>query len=179
MNNASFQVCPRCSVRVPRTVRRCAQCGARFHIEEPAPTATAPAAETPPPRRGPTRVAPIVSTSNSLDRISGINELEREILRAAMDGRRKGEGIYILGDAGRTEGEIKAGGQRIYGNEAVEAVADLVARGLIEQSGEELFELSDFGARMAPALTWQSKVVTESPGRGVAKDSCRGRTQLA
>lgn len=119
-----------------------------------------------------------MSTSKSLDRISGINELEREILRAAMDGYRKGEGIFVLGDAGVAEGEIKAGGRRIYGNEAVEAVANLVARGLIEQSDDDLFELSDFGARMAPALTWQSKSATESPARGVAADSCRGRTQL-
>ena len=119
-----------------------------------------------------------MSASTSLDRISGINELAREILRAAMDGRRKGEGIYVLGDAGVAEGEIKAGGRRIYGNDAVEAVADLVARGLIQQSEEDLFALSAFGARMAPALTWQAKGATDSPGHRIAEDPCRGPTQL-
>lgn len=120
--------CPRCDRRLPPRLRRCLACGARIHVEEP----VEPKAQEEP------RAA------------QAFTEMQREILLASW---RKNRGpIYVCGTSRSAEGEVKSGGQRFYGNDALVAIAGLAAPGLIVNVGDDCFTLTDDGARLAVRL---------------------------
>ena len=76
--------------------------------------------------------------------------MQQEILLAAW--RRNRGPIYVCGKNGGAEGEVKSGDERFYGNEAVVAIAGLIAPGLIVGVGDDCFTLTDDGARLAVML---------------------------
>ncbi|MDH3628914.1 MAG: hypothetical protein OEV00_10170 [Acidobacteriota bacterium] len=78
-----------------------------------------------------------------------LDDVQKEILAAAA----RGNTIYVYGGEGSIEGEVKAGDERFYGNEAVAAVAKLVEPGLLEKTDDDCFELTDDGACLATSLT--------------------------
>jgi hypothetical protein len=111
---------------------RCMQCGNRVVREERMDPAQAAAAKR-----------------DRLVRRYGLSEMQREILLAAADARAD---IFVCGSDGKTEGEVKAGVQRFYGDEAVVAIAALAAPGLIAPHGEDRFELTKSAQELIDAL---------------------------
>jgi len=78
-----------------------------------------------------------------------LSDMQKQILAAAVSG---GDQIFVVGTNSGTEGEVKAGDQRFYGNEAVVAVATLVGPGLISPQGDDCFRLTSDGSRLAQTL---------------------------
>jgi len=97
--------CTRCKGSLPVGARRCSRCGTRVPTAETAETTL-----TAPPRP--------------------IRPIEAAILRGALAGGRAGSpSVFVTPSQGAVVGEIKVGGERIFGDEAVRAVATLVADG--------------------------------------------------
>jgi hypothetical protein len=80
---------------------------------------------------------------------SDLTEIQRRILSAAQDGGT----IYVYRLPGPQEGEVKSGRERFFGDEAVAAVATMIAPGLLTATGEDRFELTSAGLRLASSLT--------------------------
>ena len=126
--------CPKCNRHLPPPLRRCFNCGARIYVEKPV------AAEN---------AKPAVAESSPVER-GELSEIQREILLCSW--RQNRGPIYICGTDHVTEGEVKSGEQRFYGNDAVVAIAGLLAPGLIVTVGDGCFTLTDDGARLAVRL---------------------------
>jgi hypothetical protein len=80
-----------------------------------------------------------------------LTELQQQMLVAARgsDERR----LVALPASGSDEGEVKAGGLRLYGRDALEALAGLQRHGLLTESGRMTFVLTVEGERLADELT--------------------------
>jgi len=80
-----------------------------------------------------------------------LNKIQLAILSAAA-GAEGDQDIYVCGSGQRVVGEVKSGGKRFEGNEAVAAVAGLAGPGLISPHGDDCFRLTLSGARLAKSL---------------------------
>ena len=78
-----------------------------------------------------------------------LTEMQKRILSAA----RKGDPIFVYRLPGPQEGEVKSGGERFFGNEAVTAVATLIAPGLVAAVEADCFELTALGQQLAESLS--------------------------
>ena len=124
--------CKRCRATMAAKAVRCMQCGNRVVREE--------------------RVDPAQAAAAKLDRLVRryrLSDMQKEIILAASDAHAD---IFVCGSDGKTEGEVKAGLQRFYGDEAVVAIAGLAAPGLIAPHGEDRFELTKSGLELIAAL---------------------------
>ncbi len=74
-----------------------------------------------------------------------LTDTQKDILFAAGKGSKE---IVVCGTDQQNEGEIKAGDQRFYGNDAVATVAVFVASRLIEPTGEDRFRLTADGVKL-------------------------------
>jgi hypothetical protein len=138
-------------------LRRCLNCGTRIHVEEPAESG---AQEE--PRATQAVVAPDIER--------GFTEIQRQILLASW--RRNRGPIYVCGTSRSAEGEVKSGGQRFYGNDALVAIAGLVAPGLIVDVGDDCFTLTDDGARLAVRLASRPDLIRTDARCGSARPPC-------
>jgi hypothetical protein len=78
-----------------------------------------------------------------------LSEIQQRILAAA----RTGGAIFVYRLPGPNEGEVKSGEERFFGDEAVTALATLIAPGLVAESGEDRFELTHAGQQLAASLS--------------------------
>lgn len=145
--------CKRCHARVTTNSVRCFACGARVTrsaikktnaIDLPAIVSKNKKAVTS------WLVEPPDKTVVKKKRLwkFDLNDMQKQILAAAATG----VVIFVYGGEGRIEGEVKVGEERFYGNEAVDAVARLVEPGLLKNSDDDSFELTDDGACLAASL---------------------------
>ena len=128
VQSAQASRCTRCRVRLSAKAVRCMQCGTRVIREEEKDAAQE-----------------ALEKRQKLVRRYALNDTQKEILAAAAadDGS-----IFVCGSDGNTEGEVKAGQQRFYGNDAVAAIAALVVPGLISPLGGDRFGVTDAGREL-------------------------------
>jgi hypothetical protein len=81
-----------------------------------------------------------------------LSEVQTSILCAVARSEGGGRDIFVCGGDQLVVGEVKAGGQRFEGNDAVVAVAGLAGPGLIAPHGEDCFRLTADGERLAKTL---------------------------
>lgn len=60
--------------------------------------------------------------------------------------------IYVMGTGPTEQGEVKAGGQRLFGDEALAALIGLTAQGLVIEVGDACFGLTTAGERAGAVL---------------------------
>lgn len=77
-----------------------------------------------------------------------LSEIQRRILSAAQEGGP----IFVYRLPGPGEGEVKSGTERFFGDDAVTAVATLIAPGLVAETGDDCFELTHAGLQLAASL---------------------------
>jgi len=126
--------CKRCRAKIPGNARRCMQCGAQIFVAQTVDPADAVRMER-----------------ERLLRKYKLNEIQMAILSAAA-GAEDDQDIYVCGRGQQVDGEVKSGGKRFEGNEAVAAVAGLAGPGLISPHGEDCFRLTSDGTRLAKSL---------------------------
>ena len=131
---AAGATCPRCRQPVRASAPRCPGCGNRLFIK----SAAAPIKIELPKQAEAPKVVPQFDLS----------EIQRRILTAA----REGGSIFVYRLPGPDEGEVKSGDERFFGDDAVTAVATLIAPGLITELGEDRFELTRAGQQLADSL---------------------------
>jgi len=125
--------CKSCRRRIGILVRRCPHCGTQNYF---------------PRADGPTHAEP--DPCNEI--IAQLSELQKQILVASLDETVEDPAIHVLRMVGPDEGEIKAGSQRLFGNDAVEAVEALLSTGFVARCQESGFELTEEGRRVAAVL---------------------------
>jgi hypothetical protein len=86
-----------------------------------------------------------------------LSDLQKQILIATLGDQLDGDPIYVFADRGADEGEVKAGETRLYGDEAVVAVAGLVANGLVRPHGEDSYELTSEASILARSLRFRER----------------------
>jgi len=157
------QPCPRCSVRVPAGSTRCPVCGSRIVLGEAAAAKARAAAEAVAANRAAESNDTPVLQETQVD----LSELQKQILIATLGEQLDGDPIYVFADRGPDEGEVKAGETRLYGDEAVVAVAGLVACGLVRPNGDDSYELTAQASILARSLRFRerSKSVCFDPRR--------------
>lgn len=131
--------CGKCQTPMPTGARRCMKCGAQIFAAE--------------------QLSPAEALRAKRDRILrkyDLTDVQKEILTAAGKGSKE---IAVCGTNQQDEGEIKAGDQRFYGNEAVATVAAFVAARLIEPNGEDCFRLTAEGERLIGVLNGEPAAV--------------------
>jgi len=126
--------CPRCRVPVRASAPRCPGCGTRLFVE----SAAAPIKLELPAQPDLPRPEPDYDLS----------EIQRRILSAAHEGG----SIFVYRLPGPGEGEVKSGTERFFGDDAVTAVATLIAPGLVAETGNDRFELTHAGLQLAASL---------------------------
>ena len=126
--------CVQCRAPVTPTTVRCGRCGAR--VMSPS------SGEAVATQRGAERAR----ASRPVDR------LETRILVRALGAEHGRTAIQVLPSKGAAVGEIKVAGERIFGDEAVRAVARLVKYGDLA-SLDDGFSLTPAGRRRAQALS--------------------------
>ena len=129
------QNCPRCRVPVRASAPRCPGCGNRLFFASP--TDAKNETESPPAVPAPDPLAE-----------HDLSEIQKRILSAAVESG----AIFVYRIPGPGEGEVKSGSERFFGDEAVTAVATLIAPGLVAAVGEDRFELTRAGLRLAGQL---------------------------
>lgn len=130
-SRATAHRCPRCRVPVRESATRCPSCGNRqFAISADAPIKLD--LPEPPP---------------SVPKYD-LSEMQKRILSAAHVGGT----IFVYRLPGPGEGEVKSGTERFFGDDAVTAVATLIAPGLVAANGDDRFELTHAGLQIAAAL---------------------------
>jgi hypothetical protein len=77
-----------------------------------------------------------------------LSDIQRRILSAAHESGN----IFVYRLPGPGEGEVKSGTERFFGDDAVTAVATLIAPGLVAVNGEDCFELTGAGLQLAASL---------------------------
>jgi len=142
--------CPKCNRPSQPNSRRCLHCGGRIHVEP----AAAGSAEAPELRRktdpgGGIGPEPKFDLSNS----------QTQILLGALGDEHDPSPVFVYGEPGPAEGEVKAGECRLYGDDAVVAVAELVSFGLLVLAGKDRFDLTDQASRLARSLRFRAKRV--------------------
>ena len=133
-SRAAGTTCPRCRQPVRASAPRCPGCGNRLFIKS---AATPIKIELP-------KQSEILEAVPQYD----LSEIQRRILTSA----REGGAIFIYRLPGPDEGEVKSGNERFFGDEAVTAVATLIAPGLVTELGEDRFELTRAGQQLADSL---------------------------
>lgn len=130
-SRATARRCPRCRVPVRESAPRCPSCGNRqFAVSADAPIKL----DLPEP-------------SLSVPKYD-LSEIQKRILSAAHeDGT-----IFVYRLPGPGEGEVKSGTERFFGDDAVTAVATLIAPGLVAANGEDRFDLTHAGLQIAASL---------------------------
>lgn len=131
----SASTCKRCRARIPGNARRCMQCGAQVFVAQTVDPAEAARTER-----------------DRLLRKYKLSDVQTEILCAAAAGEQGNREIFVCGVDRQADGEVKSGGQRFGGNEAVAAVAGLAGPGLIVPDGEDCFRLTAAGTKLAATL---------------------------
>ena len=128
-SNEVTRKCPRCRVQVSASAPRCLGCGNRmFAASDDAPI------ELELPKRPESEY--------------NLSEIQRRILSAAQEGG----SIFVYRLPGPGEGEVKSGTERFFGDDAVTALATLIAPGLVAETGDDRFELTHAGLQLAAAL---------------------------
>ena len=102
-----------------------------------------------------------------------LSEIQKAILAAAGDGAP----IYVYSASGSEEGEVKSGSQRFSGDHTVMAVKNLVAPGLVEQTEEDCFSLTNKGVRLAAELGRATQTALPSVHESVRSPGCSVRTR--
>ena len=132
---AADSTCPRCRQPVRASAPRCPGCGNRLFYKS---------AATPTKIELPEQLATPEPASQY-----ELSKIQRRILTAAHEGG----SIYVYRLPGPDEGEVKSGNERFFGDEAVTALATLIAPGLVAELGEDQFELTKAGQQLAASLT--------------------------
>ncbi len=128
-SNEATRKCPRCRVQVSASAPRCLGCGNRMFVaSDDAPI------ELELPKRPESEY--------------NLSEIQRRILSAAQEGG----SIFVYRLPGPGEGEVKSGTERFFGDDAVTALATLIAPGLVAETGDDRFELTHAGLQLAAAL---------------------------
>ena len=128
-SNEVTRKCPRCRVQVSASAPRCLGCGNRMFVaSDDAPI------ELELPKRPESEY--------------NLSEIQRRILSAAQEGG----SIFVYRLPGPGEGEVKSGTERFFGDDAVTALATLIAPGLVAETGDDRFELTHAGLQLAAAL---------------------------
>lgn len=140
--------CPRCKKPSKPDSRRCLHCGGRIHVEPAA--AGSPAA---PELRRKTDPGVNFGPEPKYD----LSETQKQILLGALGDQYDPGPVLVYSEPGPAEGEVKAGDCRLYGDDAVVAVAELVAFGLLVLSGKDRFDLTDQACRLARSLRFRAK----------------------
>lgn len=138
MSHAPLRHCRQCHRPVLVQVPRCPQCGARR------PATAAPSPSAPAPDTG-GDVRPDGFKRYMLD------PLQRQILAAAATEGRSLP-IYVMPGKRGGDGEVKAGAQRLFGDEALAAVIGLISLGLAVEVDEACFGLTTEGERAGALL---------------------------
>jgi hypothetical protein len=131
---AATSACPRCRVPVRASAPRCPGCGNRLFVG----SAAAPIKLELPVQPDLPRPEPDYDLS----------EIQRRILSAAHEGG----SIFVYRLPGPGEGEVKSGTERFFGDDAVTALATLIAPGLVAETGDDRFELTHAGLQLAASL---------------------------
>jgi hypothetical protein len=125
--------CKSCGRRINTAIPRCPHCGTRNQIPIPE-----------------THGHPHADLHAEI--VAQLSELQKQILIASLEDVAVDPAIHVMRVIGPGEGEIKAGSQRLYGNEAVEAVEALLSTGFVSRCHESGFELTEEGRRIATEL---------------------------
>lgn len=135
------RLCGNCRGPVGAAAHRCPHCG--YRLAHPNP----PRTDDRPVRSGPDDPA-----SARRDSTHGLSDLERRILIAVLGAPVSGLAIHVLPTEELREGEIKAGDQRLYGTQAVQAVEALWKAGYVTRGEDLSYGLTESGARLAVSL---------------------------
>lgn len=127
-------VCVQCRAPLAAGSRRCARCGTRV-------LSTAPGVE------------PVAAKPTATPARVRSDLLEARILARALRGNSGQAAIQVLPSRGAAVGEIKVAGERIFGDEAVRAVARLVQAGDLAPLGDDGFVLTATGRRRAQSFS--------------------------
>jgi len=125
--------CKSCGRRINTAIPRCPHCGTRNQVPIPE-----------------THGHPHEDLHAEI--AAQLSELQKQILIASLEEVADDPAIHVMRVIGPGEGEIKAGSQRLYGNEAVEAVEALLSTGFVARRHESGFELTAEGRRIATTL---------------------------
>ncbi len=131
--------CTKCNTPMPPGAGRCMKCGAKVFVAE--------------------QVSPAEQLRQKRERILrkyNLTDVQKDILFAAGKGSKE---IVVCGMDRQNEGEIKAGDQRFYGNDAVATVAAFVASRLIEPKGGASFRLTGDGERLIRVIDGEPTAV--------------------
>ncbi len=82
----------------------------------------------------------------------GLNDLQKRILLAAIEGGNGDTAIHVLWPLGAETGEIKAGDKRLGGREAVDAVQALFSSGYLARHEDTSFRLTRSGRSLAGSI---------------------------
>lgn len=131
--------CRGCKKRIGRSIGRCPHCGTKSQVGKSSQAAGAR-------QDGP--------QSDEAAKVSaGLNEIHKRILIAALNGTGDDSKVYLLGSLDSQHKEVKAGDRRLIGEEALDAVTDLLNTGYLQRAEDRGFGLSQEGRRVA-ALLW-------------------------
>jgi len=154
------RMCGNCHGPVGAAAHRCPHCGYRLAHPNPPRTDDRP---------DPGRPEPDDPEPGRRDSTHDLSDLERRILIAVLGAPVSTPAIHVLPTAEVREGEIKAGEQRLYGTQAVQAVEALSKAGYVARRGEDLsYGLTEAGARLAVSLQHSPSghVVPSGAGHG-------------
>ena len=141
--------CPKCTRPSQPNSRRCLHCGGRIHGE----AAAASSPESPELRRKTDPGGGGFGPEPKFD----LSDAQRQILLGALGDQYDPNPVFVYGEPGPAEGEVKAGECRLYGDDAVVAIAELVSFGLLVLAGKDRFDLTDQASRLARSLRFRSK----------------------
>ena len=108
--------CQQCRATVRLGTLRCPQCGTRTIESLPKLPSTA---------------------------VAGLTDLQQEILAATLDGEE--QTIHVVPPKGSDEGEVKAGAQRMSGDDVLFAVERLWQKGFVEPTDDASFRPTEKG----------------------------------
>jgi hypothetical protein len=141
----ALKPCSRCAKRIKSDANRCPHCGARVGTFANASRPSLAAGKV---ANGSQGLDVLRREVELRDQAGQLSELQKQILLAAYSG---GEDhlVHVMRAEGPRAGEIKAGQERIYGDEAVEAVELMYFRGFFARHGDLAFELTHDGRHLA------------------------------
>lgn len=86
-----------------------------------------------------------------------LSETQERILIEALGDQYDAGPVFVYREPGPAAGEVKAGDCRLYGDEAVIAVAELVAAGLLVVAEDDRCDLTPEAARLARSLRFRAR----------------------
>jgi hypothetical protein len=144
----TMRPCMRCRKRIRKDANRCPHCGAK--LASFTPNAARPSMAAAKVASGGQGLETLRKEAELRDQAGQLSFLERKILLAVHFSEQP---VHVMRPHGSTEGEIKAGAERIFGNDAVLAIDGMLSRGWVEPFGDLAFQLTGDGRRVASLIT--------------------------